>query len=180
MDEIFSYLNSSPGPVVGIVSMAVSAILVFALFLYLGRGLALGVERVLARDRSSTSAAFTRRAIRWGFGLVGLVMALQILGLTAVATSLLATGGLLAVILGFAFREIGENLLAGVFLGLTRSFKVGDLVESSGYVEKVREIELRHVHLRAADGRDIFTLSSNVTSGVELGLVNVAMEARPS
>ena len=166
MDEIFSYLKSSPGPVVGIVSMAVSAILVFALFLYLGRGLALGVERVLARDGPSTSAAFTRRAIRWGFGLVGLVMALQILGLTAVATSLLATGGLLAVILGFAFREIGENLLAGVFLGLTRSFEVGDLVESSGYVGKVREIELRHVHLRAADGRDIFIPSAQIFRNV--------------
>ncbi len=107
-----------------------------------------------------------RKGIRWAFGLVGLGMALQILGLTAVATYLLATGGLVAVVLGFAFREIGENLLAGVFLGVSRPFEVGDLVESSGQTGRVEEIDLRHIHLRAADGRDIFIPSAQILRNV--------------
>ncbi|MDX1495582.1 MAG: mechanosensitive ion channel, partial [Longimicrobiales bacterium] len=94
------------------------------------------------------------------------VLGLQILGLTAVATSLLATGGLLAVILGFAFREIGENLLAGLFLGVSRSFDVGDLIESSGHLGKVREIDLRQVWIRSSDGRDIFIPSAQIFRNV--------------
>jgi len=109
---------------------------------------------------------FLGRLFRGGFGLAGLVLGLQILGLTAVATSLLATGGLVAVILGFAFREIGENLLAGLFLGISRPFEVGDLIESSGHVGKVREIVLRQVWIRSADGRDIFIPSAQIFRNV--------------
>ena len=84
------------------------------------------------------------------------------LKLTALATSLLATGGLMAVVLGFAFRDIGENLLAGVLLAFSRSFDVGDLIESSGLQGRVRAIELRHVHIRTADGCDIFIPSAAI------------------
>ena len=70
------------------------------------------------------------------------------------------------MVLGFAFREIGENLLAGIFLGVSRSFEVGDLIESSGHVGHVREIELRQVWIRSADGRDIFIPSAQIFRSV--------------
>ena len=107
-----------------------------------------------------------RRGLRGAFGLLGLVIGLQILGLTAVATSLLATGGLVAVVLGFAFREIGENFLAGLLLSFSRSFEVGDLIESAGHRGRVKEIDLRQVWLRSADGRDIFVPSAEVFRSV--------------
>jgi small-conductance mechanosensitive channel len=49
----------------------------------------------------------------WGVGLLGFALALNLVGLRAVASGLQAGGGITAVVLGFAFREIGENLLAG-------------------------------------------------------------------
>jgi small conductance mechanosensitive channel len=94
--------------------------------------------------------------------VLGLVSAFHLLGLTGVATSLLATGGLMAIVLGFAFREIGENLLAGVFLAFSRSFDVGDLIESSGLLGTVRAIDLRQVHIRTGDGCDIFIPSASI------------------
>lgn len=133
----------------------------------LGHLLAFALGRVLrVRQTQNRYARIITRLVRVAFVLIGLVLGLQILGLTALATSLLATGGLVAVILGFAFREIGENLLAGLFLGVSRSFDVGDLIESSGHVGKVKEIDLRQVWIRSSDGRDIFIPSAQIFRNV--------------
>ena len=167
MESFYEGLRATLGPLYGTISLALAAGAVFVFFLIVGRILSAGLERVVPTGAGrSPSANLVRRGIRWTFAIVGVVLGLQILGLTAVATSLLATGGLVAVILGFAFREIGENLLAGVFLGMSRSFEVGDLVESSGHSGRVRDIDLRHVHLRAADGRDLFIPSAQILRNV--------------
>jgi len=145
----------------------VAAVVVFGVFYLIGRGAGAAVERIVVRARGAERyAVLPRRLVRWSFAGIGLVLSLQILGLTAVATSLLATGGLVAVVLGFAFREIGENLLAGFFLAMSRSFEVGDLIESSGHRGVVREIDLRHVHIRSADGRDIYVPSAQIFRNV--------------
>ncbi len=141
----------------------VVAVVALAFLTGLGILVARGVSRILERTRrAGTYPAVARRVIRWVFVLLGLVAAFQILGLTGLAASLLATGGIVAVVFGFAFREIGENLLAGLFLAFGRSFEVGDLIESDGLRGVVRSIDLRHVHIRTADGCDIFIPSASI------------------
>jgi len=134
---------------------AVAAAALLALVV-VGRVLARTIARTLGRQGSARLGAVIASGIRWTFAAVGAAVALQTLGLGALAGSLLATGGLLAIVLGFAFRSIGENLLAGLFLGFSRAFEVGDLIESSGHTGVVKDIDLRSVHIRTADGRDIF------------------------
>jgi len=163
MNTITTALRTALEQVVELGPQLIAASIVLLICVGIGRTLARGLSRTL--DRGGAGARHPRmlsRAIRIGFFLMGLILALQVLGLTAVATSLLATGGLVAVIIGFAVREIGENLLAGIFLGISRSFEVGDLVESSGYHGKVKRIEVRQVWIRSADGRDIFIPSAQV------------------
>lgn len=163
MDRITIALRSAFEGAAAFAPELVAASLTLLVTLALGRMLGEAASRMLGKgNQKNNSSRLLNRLIRNGFGLVGLVLALQILGLTAVATSLLATGGLVAVILGFAFREIGENLLAGLFLGISRSFEVGDLIESSGILGEVREIDLRQVWIRSADGRDIFIPSAQI------------------
>jgi len=129
----------------------------------LGQLVGLGLARLLRRARRGDRyVRLTRRVVRWIFTLFGILLALQILGYTAVATSVLATGGVAAVVLGFAFKEIGENMLAGIFLAFSRSFDVGDLIESGGLRGVVRAIDLRATHIRTADGCDIFVPSSQI------------------
>ncbi len=133
-----------------------AAVAAFLTLVIVGRFAGHGIRRLLMGRGSGRMAALLRSIVQWALAGLGLVVALQILGLTAIAGSLLATGGLMAVILGFAFRSIGENLLAGLFLGFSRAFEVGDLIESSGHTGTVRDINLRSVHIRSGDGRDIF------------------------
>lgn len=146
---------------------ATAALVLFVIFAGAGRLASQAVDRFTdATRRGRGSALMVKRLVRWSFALLGFVLGLQMLGLTRVATSLLATGGFLAVVLGFAFREIGENLLAGLFLGVSRAFEVGDLIESSGHRGTVQDIQLRHVHLRTGEGHDVFVPSASIFSDV--------------
>lgn len=139
------------------------ALAVFVLVLLFGFLVAAGVTRILERTgRAGRYGRVVRRLVRWVFGILGLVLALHVLGLTAIATSVLATGGVMAVILGFAFKDIGENLLAGIFLAFSRSFDVGDLIESDGLRGVVKSIDLRDTHIRTFDGCDIFIPSAAI------------------
>lgn len=96
------------------------------------------------------------------FMFLGSILALQILGLEKLAMSVLAGGGVTAVVLGFAFREIGENFLAGIFLAFSRPFKTGDAIKSEEFEGKVTDIALRYTHLRTDDGRDVYIPSSQL------------------
>lgn len=94
--------------------------------------------------------------------LIGSIFVLQILGLERLATSILAGGGITAIILGFAFREIGENFLAGFFLAFSRPFNIGDIIKTEDDVGKVKDIAIRYTHLRTDDGLDIYVPSSQL------------------
>jgi small-conductance mechanosensitive channel len=141
-----------------------AAIAVIILLMIAGRMVSNGVGKVLGirRSKAIKQSRLIKRLIRWGFNLLGIVIALNLVGLTQVAASFLAAGGVMAVVLGFAFREIGENLLAGFFLSFSRSFDVGDLIESNGIRGVVKRIEIRDVHIRTADGCDIFIPSATI------------------
>jgi small-conductance mechanosensitive channel len=95
---------------------------------------------------------------------IGAIVALNIVGLETIAISVIAGGGVTAIIIGFAFREIGENFLAGAFLAFSRPFNIGDKIRTEDIEGKVQEIELRYTHLRTDDGRDIYVPSSQLFS----------------
>ncbi len=113
-------------------------------------------------ERRRRPSKAPERMVRWGISTLAIVLALQFVGLTGVAASLLATGGVVAIILGFAFKEIGENLLAGLLLSFSRSFDEGDMIESNGFVGIVTDIRFREVHVRTGDGRDVFIPSAAI------------------
>lgn len=138
---------------------------IFLILTGVGMLVARGLVRLLAvTDSGRRVGKLPSRLVRLTFSLLGLVLALQVWGLTGLATSMLATGGVVAVVLGFAFREIGENLLAGLLLSFNRSFEIGDIIESGGLRGRVRTIDLRTVHIRAGDGSDVFIPSAQIVS----------------
>lgn len=117
----------------------------------------------LARaDMENTKKAYFSRIIGWIPLVIGLLIALSILKLEAMAAGLLAGGGLIAVVFGFAFRQIGENFLAGFILAMDRPFREKDYIRCSGYEGTVQDIQLRYTHIRTPDGRDIFIPNARI------------------
>ncbi|MAO66561.1 MAG: hypothetical protein CL666_16340 [Balneola sp.] len=150
--------------IVELIPEITGAAIALIVFFFIGRVSSKGVARLL-ESREHKGVKQTRlviKLIRWVFNIIGIIVGLNILGLTEVAASFLAAGGVVAVVLGFAFREIGENLLAGFFLSFSRSFDVGDLIESSGIRGIVKRIEIREVHIRTADGCDVYIPSATI------------------
>lgn len=141
------------------------ALVVFVLFTWIGRLLGRLTARLLERGKlTATHRTFFRHLATWIGAFIGLVVALNVLGLQTVAAGLLAGGGFTAVALGFAFRGVGENLLAGFFLAFSRPFEVGDIIQSGEFQGQVKGIQMRNTHIRTGDGRDVYIPSAQVFS----------------
>lgn len=75
----------------------------------------------------------------------------------SIAVSLFAGAGIFAAILGFASQAAFSNIISGVFMVISKPFKVGDRIEvgSKLYTGIVEDITLRHTVLRSFDNQRI-------------------------
>ncbi len=94
--------------------------------------------------------------------ILGFVLALYTLGFTGLSGGVLAGAGVGTVIIGFAFKEIGENFLAGFLLVFDSPFQIGDTIEINGNLGKVVNLYFRTTHLKTFDGKDVFIPNSSV------------------
>ncbi len=103
---------------------------------------------------------FTGLAIRGFLYLVGLASAMYVLGFGGVAGSLVAGAGVSAIVIGFAFKDIAENFLAGFILAINRPFRIHDIVEIESYKGTITRMDIRTTLMRMPDGRDVFIPNS--------------------
>lgn len=130
-------------------------------------------KRLSARMDDPLLARFIARLVGTIFIVAGLLLALNLIGLGGVAVGLLSTAGVGAFVLGFAFKDIGENFLAGIVLAFNRPFRVGDTVELNGHKGKVITLNLRDTQIKTFDGKDIFIPNGNV---VKNAVVNYTID----
>lgn len=94
--------------------------------------------------------------------LLGLYVVFQVAGLTTVALTIMGGTGLLGIVLGIAFRDITENLLASIFLSVQNPFQNGDLIEIEGVTGMVRQLTIRATVLMTLDGNHVQIPNSTV------------------
>lgn len=87
--------------------------------------------------------------------------------------SLLGVGG---VAIGFAFKDIFQNFLAGILILLMQSFKIGDQIEIGDVEGTVEDIEIRATIIRTFENRKIIIPNSTIFSSKVT--VNTAYEKR--
>lgn len=139
------------------------AILIGTIIYYLGKGVSKGVHALLRRSSMpETYHTFFKKLIKGIALFIAFIVFLNLIGYTTLAASLVAGGGLTAVMLGFAFKDIGENFLAGFFIAFSRPFNTDDVIESGGIMGRVKSIQLRHTHIRTNDGCDVFIPSAQL------------------
>ncbi len=85
----------------------------------------------------------------------GIVLALGELRLTQAVMSILGISGLVVLAVGFAFRDITENFIASVMLGLRRPFQIGDYVTIAGQSGVVKSLNTRATVLVTLDGKHV-------------------------
>lgn len=100
-------------------------------------------------------AGVLRQVIRLFFIIIALVVALDILGATALLGTVLGAAGIFGIALGFAVRDTVENFIASIMLSLRQPFRPNDLVEIDGELGRVQRLTSRATTLLSPDGNDI-------------------------
>ena len=124
--------------------------------------------RVLVRKRVSKKAKdpllanFIGQVIRIAVIIFGIVVILGIIGLGDAASKILAGAGITAFLIGFAFKDIGENFLAGILMAFKRPFHIGDTVETNGIKGQVTGMSMRETIVKTGDGKDVFIPNSMI------------------
>lgn len=118
--------------------------------------------RLRRRSHDPLLPDFLARLSKWAMVLMGLMIALNVLGFSGVVGSLVGAAGVSAFIVGFAFKDIAENFLAGVILAFNRPFHINDTVEIKGLIGHVEALNLRTTLMRTFDGKHIFLPNSLV------------------
>ena len=116
--------------------------------------------------------------LKWLVFGIGLLLALTVVIPSLNPGDLIAGLGVTSVAIGFAFKDILQNWLAGLLLLMRQPFEIDDQIIVQGYEGAVERIETRATLIRTYDGRRVLIPNSDVyTSAV---LVNTAFEARRS
>ncbi|WP_374572278.1 mechanosensitive ion channel family protein [Acinetobacter sp.] len=154
------------------------ALIVFAVFLMLSKLFKLFVRKTLA-DRSYTKQNLVLVLNRVGSSaimFIGFLIAMVIAIPGFTPGQLMSALGIGSVAIGFAFKDIFQNLLSGILILLSEPFKIGDDIIVSGMEGTVEDIQIRATFLRSPDGRRIVIPNATVyTSAVT---VNTAYPRR--
>ena len=145
------------------------AIVIVLVSLWLGRVVSQRMRglRRLSRDNPYMDGLL-RTAVRAAIGLAGVLVALQLLNATSLVGAVMGSAGVLGLALGFAFKDIAENYIAGVLLSLRQPFAPGDTVRIDSHEGKVVALTSRATILMTAEGNHLQLPNSLVFKSVLL------------
>ena len=158
-------------------SLGVSLV-VLGLFVVAG----IGVRSAVARLTASRLRAHRNAGQAVGRLAQGAVVFVGILVALSVALPSFQTGdvvellGISSVAIGFAFRDILQNFLAGILLLVTQPFRIGDQIIAKGHEGTVEEIQTRATFIQTYDGRRVVIPNGDLFTQVVV--VNTAFTFR--
>ena len=155
----------------------VVALIVFLIFYAIAREIKWLVRRITTKHRHARNLGLVLGRLSQGIIiLVGLFIALSIVIPSFKAGDLVQLLGISGVAIGFAFRDILQNFLAGILILLTEPFHIDDQIVFKGFEGTVENIQTRATTIRTYDGRRIVIPNSELfTNSV---MVNTAFENR--
>ncbi|MCL1633473.1 mechanosensitive ion channel [Luteimonas sp. SX5] len=109
-----------------------------------------------------------RRVVQTIAVLIGVLIALDLLGATSLVGAVLGSAGVVGLVVGFAFRDIAENYVSGVLLSIRRPFSPGDHVMIDTREGKVVSLSSRATVLMTMDGNELMIPNAMVFKSVML------------
>jgi small-conductance mechanosensitive channel len=152
-------------------------VVVFMVFMLLARGVRSLVQRVTHRKKGSQSLSLLLSRLSF--------VAMLILGVLVTATivlpgftpaSLVSALGVGGIAIGFAFKDIFQNFLAGILLLLTEPFKIDDQIKYKDFEGTVESIQTRATTIKTYDGRRVIIPNAELFTNAVM--VNTAYDKR--
>lgn len=130
----------------------VIAVLVFILFLIIAKYSSKIVDTLFRKSKAQDSIrAVSVKVYKAVIILVGMFLALGILNLNTVLTSILGAAGVVGLAVGFALQGTLHNTFAGVIISFIPKLQIGDWIETNDFSGFVTDINLRSVIIQTAD-----------------------------
>jgi len=128
------------------------AILVFGIFIFIAKYAAKLIDRLLrAKGSQGSIRQITTKVIKLIIILMGFFVALGLLNLDKVLTTVLASAGVVGLAIGLALQGTLNNTFSGVFLSFLPQLQIGDWIDTNGYSGEVIEVSLRNIIIKEAD-----------------------------
>ena len=156
----------------------VLALVVIVAFYFVAKGVRGLVHRTTARGRHPNVGLVVGRLAQWGMLILGLLVALAVAAPSVKPVNILSMLGVGSIAIGFAFKDVLQNFLAGILILLRQPFRVGDQIIFKGFEGTVEDINARATLIKTYDGRRVVIPNGELfTNSV---LVNTAYPVRRS
>lgn len=152
------------------------AIAVFLVFLVIAHWTRRAVQHLNARRFQHNLVIVLGRMAQWGIILLGLLLAITIAFPSFTPANLISALGITGIAIGFAFKDIFENFLAGILILVNEPFRIGDQIIFGAFEGTVEKIETRATMMRTYDGRLVVIPNAELFKGSFI--VNTAFPTR--
>lgn len=137
-------------------------IIVFVIMLYVARWLGRLVKRLLKNRGRKNFGEILGGFTRYALILAGIMLSLTIMSPNLSPADLIASLGVSSVAIGFAFKDILQNWLAGILILMRQPFEIGDQIVVNGFEGTVNRIETRATIITTYDGQDVVIPNSEI------------------
>ena len=128
------------------------AVLVIVLFYFIAKGLRKVIKRVLlSKVKEESVKQMIGQIVFAVVLLLGFFVALGVMDLDKVLTSVLAGAGVVGLAIGLALQGTLSNTVSGFILSFLPKISIGDWIETNGEKGFVTEINLRNVTIKRPD-----------------------------
>ena len=175
-----SIIDSANGILIGFVERIpyfVASIIVILIFWFLSIVFKKIVYKLLgSRSRHQNLVKVFQRVGGALIIFIGFMIAMVVAVPGFTPAKLIGALGIGSVAIGFAFKDIFQNLLSGILLLISEPFRIGDQIVSGEYEGTVEDIKIRATTIKTYDGRQVVIPNSDLyTSALT---VNTAYKQR--
>ena len=143
-------------------NLVVAAVVVLAFVMGARIARKFAVRTARHYNRTEHPGQIVGRLLQWIIFGTGLLVALSVVAPSFQLKDLVSTLGIGGLAVGFAFRDVFQNFLAGLILLVTQPFHIGDQIKVKDFEGTVDEIETRATIIRTYDGRRVVIPNSTL------------------
>lgn len=139
------------------------AVLIFIVFIFIAKYIARLLNTILLKRSIQHSVRdISIRIIKLVIISVGFFIALGLLNLDKLLTSILAGAGVAGLAIGLALQGTLSNTVSGVILSFLPEIQIGDWVETNGYAGEVLEVNLRNIVIKQSDNNHVIIPNTKI------------------
>ncbi|WP_298524156.1 mechanosensitive ion channel family protein [uncultured Christiangramia sp.] len=139
------------------------AVVVFIIFVVIAKYVGKIFDKIFSKSiKQDSIRQMATKVIKAIVILIGFFIALGLLNLDTVLTSVLGAAGVVGLAIGLALQGTLNNTFSGLILSFLPELQIGDWVETNGFAGSVMEINLRNIVIKQSDNNYVIIPNAKI------------------